>query len=195
MNPTPFSARFQPLFSAVDELLAGSKAQLLICIDGPCGSGKTTLAGLLASRYECSVFHMDHFYLRPEQRTPERLARPGGNADFERFREEVLAPLLAGKDVCFRPLLCPSLTLGDPVAVPFRRLSVIEGSYSAHPCLKVHWDLKVFLTIDRTAQRTNLLRREGPERLLQFEERWIPKEEAYFTAFHPERDALVLPWR
>ena len=42
----------------------------VLAIDGPCGSGKTTLAALLARLYDCPVFHADDFFLRPEQRTP-----------------------------------------------------------------------------------------------------------------------------
>ena len=33
---------------------------------------------------------MDDFFLRPEQRRPERFAEPGGNVDRERFAAEVL---------------------------------------------------------------------------------------------------------
>ena len=36
---------------------------------------------------------MDDFFLRPEQRTEERLKEVGGNVDRERFLEEVARPL------------------------------------------------------------------------------------------------------
>ena len=54
-----------------------SKAPLLAAIDGRCGAGKTTLAAQLQRRFGWSVLHMDHFFLRPEQRTEERLRMPG----------------------------------------------------------------------------------------------------------------------
>ena len=49
---------------------------------------------------------MDHFFLRPEQRTPERLRTPGENVDHERFLEEVLCPLRAGRVFWYRPFDC-----------------------------------------------------------------------------------------
>ena len=86
----------------IDELLA-KQDMVIVAIDGKCTSGKTTLASKLAEIYDCNVFHMDDFFLRPEQRTPERFAEVGGNVDYERFQEEVLLPLKDGKAFSYRP--------------------------------------------------------------------------------------------
>ena len=69
------------------------KRPLVIALDGRCGSGKSTLSRRLSDTYPCSVIHMDDFFLRPEQRTEERLSETGGNIDYERFEEEVIRPL------------------------------------------------------------------------------------------------------
>ena len=71
----------------IDALLR-DKDFVVVAIDGKCTSGKTTLAARLAEIYDCNVFHMDDFFLRPEQRTPERFAQIGGNVDYERFRRK-----------------------------------------------------------------------------------------------------------
>lgn len=44
----------------------------------------------------------DDFFLRPEQRTPERLAEPGGNLDRERMKSEVIDRLSAVRSVIRR---------------------------------------------------------------------------------------------
>ena len=111
----------------VDELLA-EKDMILVAIDGKCTSGKTTLASQLAEIYDCNVFHMDDFFLRPEQRTPERFAEVGGNVDYERFHEEVLLPLKSGKAFSYRPFDCSTFTLAAPVTVAPKKLNVIEGT-------------------------------------------------------------------
>ena len=64
------------------DLLLAQSGQVIVAIDGNCTAGKTTLAGMLEEMYDCSVFHMDDFFLRPEQRTPERYAEIGGNVDY-----------------------------------------------------------------------------------------------------------------
>ena len=100
----------------IDTLLEENNL-VIVAIDGKCTSGKTTLASKLAEIYDCNVFHMDDFFLRPEQRTPERFAEVGGNVDYERFQEEVLLPLKSGKAFSYRPFDCSTFTLSAPVTV------------------------------------------------------------------------------
>ena len=155
------------------------KDMVMVAIDGKCTSGKTTLAGKLAEIYDCNVFHMDDFFLRPEQRTPERLAEVGGNVDYERFQEKVLLPLKAGKLFSYRPFDCSTLTLADPVAVTPKKLNIIEGTYSHHPNFGNPYDLKIVLTVDENAQRERILQRPAFLHKRFFEE-WIPMENRYF---------------
>ena len=82
-------ARALPLFARIDRLTA-ERSRVLVAIEGGSASGKTTLGELLQNVYGCPVFHMDDFFLRPEQRTEARFTQPGGNVDRERFLEEVL---------------------------------------------------------------------------------------------------------
>ena len=94
--------RFEPVVQAVRQLLeekSGSEESLLVAIDGRCGSGKTTLGKYLKQIFDCNLFQMDDFFLRMEQRTPERLKEPGGNVDYERFEETVLRPILQKQTV------------------------------------------------------------------------------------------------
>lgn len=161
-----------------------AKQPLLVAIDGRCGSGKTTLANRLAESLDASLFHMDDFFPRPEQRTAERLSQLGENVDHERFREEVLHPLLAGeKLIRFRPFDCAAMCLADPVEVPVKPVVLVEGSYSLHPSLRDAYDLKVFLTVSPEEQARRILKRNGPEKAETFRTRWIPMEEAYFSRY------------
>ena len=174
------------------DLLLSRQDRVTVAIDGFCTSGKTTLAAHLAAHYDCCVLHMDDFFLRPEQRTPDRLAQPGGNVDYERFRQEVLEPLLAGRSFSYRPYDCSTRTLSDPVEILPKALTVIEGSYSHHPYFSDPYDLKVFLTVTPDLQRRRIL--ERPPALQQrFFEEWIPMEHAYFAAFDiPGKADLVM---
>ena len=164
----------------IDELLT-QKDMVIVAIDGKCTSGKTTLATKLAEIYDCNVFHMDDFFLRPEQRTPERFAEVGGNVDYERFKEEILIPLQDGKQFSYRPFDCSAFTLADPVTVIPKQLNIIEGTYSHHPYFGNSYDLKVMLTVTPELQRERILQR--PAFLHQrFFEQWIPMENRYFES-------------
>ena len=174
--------RTEEALSLIEKALTGKK-QILVAIDGPCASGKTTLAESLSRRLVCPVIHMDHFFLRPEQRTPERLAEPGGNFDRERFTAEVLTPLREGRSFAYRPFVCSTMSLGEPIEVQRSPVILIEGSYSCHPDLRESYDLRLFTTIGSAEQEQRLLAREGREKLEVFKARWIPMEEAYFKMF------------
>ena len=169
------------ILAAIDSLLA-QKPQVVVGIDGPCTSGKTTLAAKLEKLYDCNVIHVDDFFLRPQQRTVERYATPGGNVDYERFREEVLIPLQNANPFSYRPFDCKTFTLSQPVFVAPKKLTIIEGSYCNHPYFGEPYDLKIFLTITPELQRQRILQR--PTFLhQQFFDRWIPMEQMYISHF------------
>lgn len=168
--------------------LLAQKERVILAIDGPCASGKTTLAHQLAQSFDCNLFHMDDFFLRPEQRTPERFAEVGGNVDYERFALEVLAPLTAGKAFSYRPFDCSNLSLGQPVSVTPKPLNIVEGTYSLHPYFGEPYDLTVLLTVAEDIQRQRILQR--PAFLHQrFFDDWIPMENRYFAQW-PNRAEL-----
>ena len=125
---------------------------------------------------------MDDFFLRPEQRTPERFAEPGGNVDYERFHDEVLLPLSRGEAFSYRPFDCQTFTLAEPVSVTPKKLTVIEGSYSLHPHFGDYADLKVFLQISPELRRERILARPAFLHERFFHE-WIPMEQLYFDTF------------
>ena len=165
-------------------MLAVDLSRFIIAIDGRCASGKTTLAKKLNEAAGWSVFHMDDFFLRPVQRTAERLNAPGENVDHERFLEEVLLPLAdSAEEVCFRPFDCETMSLAEPVSVRAGKICAVEGSYSCHPKLSEYYGLKIFLTIDPEEQMRRIIQRNGDEKAKQFAELWIPLEEKYFSAY------------
>lgn len=173
---------YDRLVQAIQTRLAQHE-RLIVAIDGRCGSGKTTLAARLQQELGCTVFHMDDFFPRPEQRTEERLSQPGENVDHERFLAEVLLPLQRMQPVIYRPYLCARQQLGSPVTVTPSRLIIVEGSYACHPSLWEHYGLRVFLSVEPEEQLRRIEKRNGPERAAMFRDRWIPFEEMYFEAF------------
>lgn len=171
-----------PVLAAIDCGMA-AEPRLRVAIDGPCASGKSTLGRMLADIYRAPLIHMDDFFLRPEQRTPERLAQPGGNVDYERFEAEVLAPLAKGEPAVYRPWQCRSSRFAPEVTVTPGQLTLVEGSYALRPGLREHYRLKIWVEAPWEVRRQRLLDRDGPELLERFETLWIPMEERYFQAF------------
>jgi len=183
-------ARFLDLFAAVDQMISGS-SPVTLAIDGSSATGKSTLAALLSRVYDCNVFHMDDFFLQMHQRTPERFAEPGGNVDYERFREEVLLPLSEHRPFSYRPFSCATMSLSALVHVVPKQLNIVEGAYSMHPALSGFYDFSVFLKIDAQTQAERILKRNGEQMLDRFIHEWIPLEKCYFKHFDIENQCSL----
>ena len=172
---------FSSLFCRIDQLIQ-QKKHGLVAIDGNSAAGKSTLAKLLKSVYSCNIFSMDDFFLRPVQRTRDRLAEPGGNIDYERFSEEIIEQLKSGEPFIYRPYDCQVQKLAEKVIVTPNLLNVVEGVYSLHPYFDEIYDIKVFLGLNSEEQRRRLLER-NPGLYDRFIEEWVPMENKYFNVF------------
>lgn len=170
--------------SILQKLSEIDKPLKLAAIDGRCAAGKTTLSAMLEREAGVSVIHMDDFFLRPEQRTVQRMEEPGGNVDYERFLEEVMLPLSQNKPFSYHVFDCKQMKLTAEIHAEPKGIAVIEGSYSCHPALWDFYDLRIFIDVDAEEQLRRINHRNGAEAALMFKQRWIPLEEKYFSAFH-----------
>ncbi len=166
--------------------------RLLVTLDGPCASGKTTLARQLAEASGAFVVHTDDYVIPHAQKTPERLAVPGGNCDAERLAREVLEPFRDGRPVLYRRYDFRSDRLLPPEPFPACDILLLEGSYCNLPALRRCADLRFFLQASMETRLARLRQRESPASLQGFFDRWIPLEDAYFQAYHLPDPACAL---
>lgn len=137
----------------------------MVAIEGGAAAGKSTLAARLEQIFDCNVWHLDDFYLRPEQRTAERLSEVGGNVDYERFYEEVITKVKEHQTVQSQKFDCSVMALDQRFVVPYKRLNIMEGSYSAHPYFKDVYDLKIYIDVDAEEQERRIrARNTAPSR-------------------------------
>lgn len=171
---------FSEALNIIIEYSINTENNIIVAIDGRCASGKTTFSRFLAEKLPCNVIHLDDFFLQVHQRTAERLSTPGGNVDIERFKYEVIKGILSGKDYSFRPFNCKTMSLAEPVFMKTAKVTVIEGSYSTHPEIAQHSDIKFFITTSPEKQRERVLFRNTKNADMFFS-KWIPLEESYFS--------------
>jgi uridine kinase len=162
--------------------LLKEKEYVVIAIDGCAASGKTTLAQKLSNMFNASVIHMDDFFLPLEKRTEERLNAPGGNIEYERFKEEVVNNL--DNDFTYKAFNCSIMKVDKEVFVKKTNLLIIEGSYSLHPYFGKYYDLSIFLDIDKDEQINRIRNRDGEFMLKKFVDKWIKYETNYHEFYH-----------
>ena len=171
------------LLDKIDQLFNTEK-RIILAIDGGSTSGKSTLAAFLKDTYACNVISMDHFFLKPDMRTTERLSQPGGNIDYDRFIDQIILPLKSGESFAYPPYNCQTGEYDEPVNVDINLLTIVEGVYSMHPMICEHsvYRLTVFLQIDEDEQKRRLLLR-NPHMYGRFINEWVPMENKYFEYF------------
>jgi uridine kinase len=168
------------------------KSITVIAVDGRAASGKTTLARQLAAVLETDAIHMDDFFLPLELRTPARLAEPGGNIHYERFKTEVLPFLKQSNSFSYQCFDCSKMQPGKMRNIPAARWRIVEGAYSLHPAFGSYADLKVFLDISKEEQIKRIRKRNGEQKAAIFAKRWIPMEEKYIKTFDIKAKADII---
>ena len=163
----------------------------LITIDGPCATGKTTLAERLAAALGAAVIHTDDFVIPHREKTPERLAVPGGNCDAERLAAEVTAPWKTGRSGRYRRYNFMADCMREAEELPGCRIMILEGSYCNLPAIRQSADIRLFLELPWEKRLRRLRQRESPESLQRFFDRWIPLEDAYFAALRLPDDGCI----
>lgn len=180
--------KYLRLFPILEKIVSGqigkaNRETAIIALDGRCASGKSTLADLLATVLDAGIVHMDDFFLPTVLRTKERLQQPGGNVHYERFQEEVIEPLNCQEAFTYQRFDCSQMAMGELRQVKASYWKIVEGAYSCHPGLGNYMDLRVFSDIEPEEQIRRILVRNGKEVAQNFQNRWIPMEEAYINTF------------
>ncbi|GAA1733381.1 AAA family ATPase [Isoptericola hypogeus] len=147
------------------------RATRLVCVDGPAGSGKTTLATQLAAELACQVVHLDDLYEGWE-------AGPDGGA--RRLGEWVLEPLAAGRAGRYRRYDWYAGRYAERHDVEPGPFLVVEGCGAAARQVDRWAALRVWVEADDDERLRRTLARDGDDargHLL----RWMADERAHYA--------------
>ena len=156
-------------------LLGGGR---LVCIDGPAGSGKTTLAAAVAEATAARVLHMDDHY---------EGWRGLGDAP-TRIRDEILVALAVGVPGFYRRFDWERNEFAELHAVEPSELLVLEGVGSGSRELAPYRATLVWVTADADLRLARGLERDGDAARADWL-RWMDDEQAHFTAHGTEAAA------
>ena len=185
------------IVASIGELIVNRATPFLVAIDGGSGSGKSSVARLVAESLDATLIPSDDFFAAEipdagwEKRNAEERARDA--IDWRRLRRDVLEPLLAGKVARWhafdfvagiRPdgtyAMNPEAEERNPSAV-----IVLDGAYSTRPELADLIDFSVLIDVPIEMRYKRLAGREPKEFLDAWHERWDGAEEYYFTHVRP----------
>ncbi|HEY5981351.1 MAG TPA: uridine kinase [Microlunatus sp.] len=168
--------------TAVVSALADRAGTRWVGIDGFGASGKTTLATWIADALPRSVVIHNDDFARPDL--------PGWDRD--RFEEQVLEPLLAGRPGRYQRWDFEADVGAEWHTVDVGVPVIVEGVSATDARLPVPWDITIWVDVPVGVRRARIAERDGPALRERWLTDWIPMEEAYAAAQRPwERVDLV----
>ena len=159
----------------------GKDKVVVIGIDGPACSGKSTYAKKLQKELGGVIIPMDSFFLPGLIINDHEDIEPGDNIDYERLLKEALLPALKRDKITLRRYDCKTGEFQKPVTYENESFIIVEGAYSHKEVLRKYYDLKIFLDVDFIKQKERLQKREDDYNLKRFYKIWIPLENKYFS--------------
>jgi uridine kinase len=154
---------------------------LVVAIDGPGASGKSTLARAVTAEMLAALVHTDDFF-RPSVGSAGARRSLADYYDWRRLRAEALVPLLARRSAGFCRFDWENGVLGSAVTVAPAGLIVLEGVFSAAPVLSGLVDRAVFVETAEPERMRRLRRLIIPE---EWDDDWLAAERAYFGLTRP----------
>lgn len=145
----------------------------IVCVDGPAGAGKTTVAAKLLARFaHAQVIHMDDLYDGWDAALEQPLTH--------RLVTHVRDPFLAGEPVRYPRYDWSAAAFGEMVEVEPTPLLVVEGVGAAQLVMRKH-AITVFLDVDPQVGRLRVIERDGEVSAAHIDD-WQCRERAHFEA-------------
>jgi uridine kinase len=169
------------------EKLLQNKSRVIISIDGPSASGKSTFGRLLAEKYNGLLIRTDDYFLSENDKKVTK-KEPGWNLDYSRLKLEVFDHL-SEEFITSNPFNCKTQVLQSGTKLKVNNLIIIEGVYSQNPIFRGYYDLMVFMEVDSKEQISRIKSRNGDKMLQRWLEEWIPLENQYFDNYQIKKHA------
>jgi uridine kinase len=166
------SRKFIEIIEAIANLQKND-AQSVVCIDGPAGSGKTTLAEIIRSNFDSvNVVHMDDLY--------DGWVAPLNSKLYARITSQIIEPHLKKQTADFDVFNWWKQTFDHKDHLETKKTLVIEGVGAASSDVRKFADLTVFVEVSAELGLERVLSRDGLG-LVNEMQSWQEMESAHFN--------------
>ena len=134
--------------------LQNNDAQSVVCVDGPAGSGKTTLAEIIRSNFDSvNVVHMDDLY--------DGWVAPLNSEMYSRITSQIIEPHLKKEPADFDVFNWWKHAFDHKEHLETKKTLVIEGVGAASSEVRKFADLTVFVEVSAELGLERVLSRDG----------------------------------
>jgi len=161
-----------PILAAISKISLLKSTPILLAIDGPAGSGKTSLANQLSNELNsATTIHMDDLYNGWEDALTATLTR--------HLEEWILDPLIQEASVKYQKFDWTSGEYGPPVEIRDIELLILEGVGAAQARIRNQADLTIWIEVGAQIGLARVLDRDGTQ-ILPYMLKWQERESAHF---------------
>jgi uridine kinase len=197
MKQNQFNVISSQIIDRIQSLSKINNQPLLIAIDGGSGSGKSSIAQIIAKQLNATLITTDDFFAA--EITDEGWVnrsykeRAADVINWRSLRRNVLEPLMnrmsaSWKNFDYNAGMRPDGTYGISSAginyLP-NDVIILEGAYSCRPELSDLIQLKILVDVPVKVRHERLRKREEKEFLIHWHERWDGAEQYYFQEVRP----------
>ena len=144
----------------------------IVVIDGPAGSGKTTLAKSLSRLFEnCPIIHMDEIYEGWENALLQKTSND--------LTDWIINPLLESKTIEFIKYDWNLEKRIEKVVINLPNVLIIEGVGSSSFDISKHACLKLWIEVDKDTGINRVLTRDG-QQIQEQMKKWQSQESKFF---------------
>ena len=144
----------------------------IVVIDGPAGSGKTTLAKSLSRLFEnCPIIHMDEIYEGWENALLQKTSND--------LTDWIINPLLESKTIEFIKYDWNLEKRIEKVVINLPKVLIIEGVGSSSFEISQHACLKLWIEVNKDTGINRVLTRDG-QQIQEQMKKWQSQESKFF---------------
>jgi uridine kinase len=174
------------LSELVDKINESSKKcgqTKIIVIDGPAGSGKTTLAKSLSGLLEnCPIIHMDEIYDGWENALSPKTSQD--------LVEWIINPLLESRSIEFVKYDWYLEKRIEKVVINLPKVLIIEGVGSSSFEISKHASLKLWIEVNKETGINRVLTRDG-QQIQEQMKKWQTRESKFFIENNSKENSDV----
>jgi len=161
-----------PILAAISKISLLKSTPILLAIDGPAGSGKTSLANQIANHLNsATTIHMDDLYNGWEDALTATLTRHLG--------EWILDPLTQEASVKYQKFDWTSGEYGPPFEIRDIELLILEGVGAAQTRVRQQANLTIWIEVGPQIGLARVINRDGAQ-ILPYMLKWQERESAHF---------------
>lgn len=162
----------KPILAEISKISSLNARPILIAIDGPAGSGKTSLANQLASNLKsATTIHMDDLYNGWEDALTATLTR--------HLEEWILDPLTQHQSVKYQKFNWASSEYGPSAEVRDIEILILEGVGAAQTMIRQQAALTIWIEVGPQIGLARVINRDGAQ-ILPYMLKWQERERAHF---------------